>query len=158
MTTNFLFPNRFKLLGWILFIPALTVAVYLMMSGQSLDEMFKTKVFAIATDEFLGKRQFMTIIENSISDEILLLCLVVGGLLVGFSRLKEEDELIAKIRYESLVWAVYVNFGIMILATIFIYGMYFYNVMLANMFTVLLFFIVRFHIMIYRLNHASNEE
>ena len=158
MKSNFLFPNRYKLIGWILFVPALAAAVYFLATGQSIDEMLRAKVFAVATDEFLGKQQFMTVIENSISDEILLVCLVFGGLLNGFSKMKHEDELIAKIRYESLVWAVYVNFSVMLLATIFIYGMYFYNVMLANMFTVLLFFIVRFHVMIYKLNRDGNDQ
>lgn len=158
MNTNFLFPNQFKWLGWLLFIPALAIAFYLTLTGQSIDEMLTAKVFAVATDEFLGNRQFFTVIENSISDELLLAAIVIGGLLVGFSRLKNEDELIAKIRYESLVWAVYVNFGVMLFATIFIYGMYFYHVMLANMFTVLLFFIIRFHVMLYKLNQSANEE
>lgn len=158
MEANFLFPNKCKWIGWLLFVPALTIAIYLTVSGISLDEAFNTKVFAIAADEFLGKSQFMTLIENNISDEVLLIALVVGGLLVGFSKSKNEDEFIAKIRYESLVWAVYLNFGIMLFATVFIYGMYYYHVMLANMFTVLLFFIIRFHVMLYRLNKSAGDE
>ena len=158
MKTHFLFPNKFKIVGWLLFIPALAISIYLTASGQSIDEICTTQVFAVAADEFLGKRQFLTVIENSISDEILLTCLVAGGLLIGFSKLKNEDELIAKIRYESLVWAVYFNFVVMLLATIFVYGMFYYQVMLANMFTVLLFFIIRFHVMIHKLNSAGDEE
>lgn len=115
-------------------------------------------MFAVATDEILGKPTFFSLVENNISDELILIGLVVGGLLIGFSRVKNEDELIAQIRYESLVWAVYANFGVMLLATIFIYGMYYYHVMLANMFTVLLFFIVRFHLMLYKLNKTTDDE
>ena len=158
MKTAFLFPNQCKWIGWVLFVPALATAIYLTVTNQSIDEMLHAKVFAIAADEFLGHRQFMTVIDNSISDEIILICIVIGGLLVGFSRLKNEDELIAKIRYESLVWAVYFNFGVMLLATVFVYGMFYYQFMLANMFTVLLFFIIRFHVMIYRLNSGGDEE
>lgn len=158
MKTHFLFPNYCKRIGWLLFIPALLIATYLTLSGLAIDEMFKTNVLAIANDEFLGKRQFFSVIENNVSDEILLVCLLIGGLMIGFSRVKAEDEFIAKIRYESLVWAIYFNFGIMILATIFIYGMYYYHVMLANMFTVLLFFIIRFHLMLFKLNKSAGDE
>jgi len=158
MKSSFLFPNFCKPIGWVLFIPALAIAVYLTISGGPIDELLPAKAFAIASDEFLGQRQMCSVIENNLSDELLLIAIVVGGLLVGFSKLKNEDELIAKIRYESLVWAVYVNFGVILFATVFIYGMYFYQVMLANMFTVLLFFIIRFHLMLYKLNRSANEE
>ena len=158
MKTHFLFPHRYKWLGWMLFLPALFFATYLMASGQSYDELWTMKVFALATDEILGKHQFFSWIENNVSDELILIGLVVGGLLVGFSKVRNEDELIAQIRYESLVWAVYANFGVMLVATVFIYGMYYYHVMLANMFTVLLFFIVRFHLMLYKLNNTGSDE
>lgn len=158
MKTHFLFPNQCKWLGWVLFVPSLAIAVYMTLAGQPFDESLNMNIFAVASDEFLGKSQFFSVIENSVSDEILLAAIVVGGILVGFSKLKNEDELIAKIRYESLVWAVYFNFAVMLLATVFIYGMYYYRIMLANMFTVLLFFIIRFHVMIYRLNKAAGDE
>ncbi|RZJ31575.1 MAG: hypothetical protein EOO48_01645 [Flavobacterium sp.] len=158
MKTHFLFPRRFKVIGWLLFVPAFLAAIYFTITGGSLDSHFTTSVFAVASDEFLGKTHFMHVIENSVSDEILLSMMIIGGLFVGFSRLKDEDELIAKIRYESLVWAVYVNFAIMLFATVFIYGMFFFNVMIANMFTVLLFFIIRFHLMLYKLNKSAGDE
>lgn len=159
MKTQFLFPRRFKLLGWLLFLPSLSAALILPVIGFDLDNYLPMRVFAIVDNEFLGKPQFMTMIGNSFSDEILLSLIIIGGLLVGFSKLKNEDEFIAKIRYESLVWAVYVNFAVMLFATFFIYGIYFFNVMIANMFTVLFFFIIRFHVMLYKLNRsAENEE
>ncbi|MCD8519109.1 MAG: hypothetical protein LRY32_06310 [Flavobacterium sp.] len=38
-------------------------------------------------------------------DELLLVVCLFGGLLVGFSKTKNEDEMISHIRYSSLVWA-----------------------------------------------------
>jgi hypothetical protein len=93
-----------------------------------------------------------------IGDEVLLSCLIIGGLLVGFSRLKHEDEYTSQIRYESLVWATYFNFGIMLLATVFVYGTAYFNVLVANVFTLLLFFIVRFHIKLSQINKAARDE
>jgi len=48
---------------------------------------------------------------------------------------------------------------VLLLATIFIYGMYYFEVLVANVFTLLLFFVFRFNVMLFRLNKsAKNEE
>lgn len=158
MKTRFLFPRQFKKIGWLIFIPALIAAIVVTITNYDLDSHLQANVFAMFNLEFMGKPQTMTIIKNGISDEILLSLIIIGGLLVGFSRHKNEDEFIAKIRSESLVWAVYFNFGIMLFATLFVYGMYYFNVMIANMFTLLFFFIIRFHIMLYKLNKSTEDE
>ena len=158
MKTHFLFPRQFKKIGWLIFIPALAIGIYLVATDYDLDRYLTTKVFAVLNADFMGKPQAMAVIPNGISDEFLMSLIIIGGLFVGFSKLKDEDEFIAKIRYESLVWAVYVNFAVMLFATIFIYGMYYFDVMIANMFTVLFFFIIRFHVMLYKLKSTGDEE
>ena len=158
MKTHFLFPRQFKKIGWLLFVPSLAVAIFLTLSGFDFDNHLNAKVFALFNDDLMGKQHFMAITENSISDEILLSLIIIGGLLVGFSKLKNEDEFIAKIRYESLVWAVYFNFAVMLFATVFVYGLYYFHVMIANMFTLLFFFIIRFHVMLYKLKPSGDEE
>ena len=42
------------------------------------------------------------IVKNSIIDELLTIAMIIGGLFIGFSKLKEEDEMISKIRYDCL--------------------------------------------------------
>ena len=51
---------------------------------------------------------------NNIADEIASILLIIGGILVAFSKTKDEDEYISKIRMESLIWATYVNYFILI--------------------------------------------
>ena len=58
---------------------------------------------------------------------------------------KTEDEFIAMIRLESLVWATYINYGVLILALIFVYDIPFFWVLVFNMFTTLIFFIIRYN-------------
>ena len=58
---------------------------------------------------------------------------------------KTEDEFISRLRLESLVWATYVNYIILALSIIFIYDEVFFWVMILNMFTILLFFLLRFN-------------
>lgn len=158
MKTHFLFPNKYKKFGWILFVPSLFAGLILFISGIDFGNYFKMNVFAIYSDQFLSGTNFFTIIENGVLDEIIIVLIIVGAILISFSKTKNEDEFISKIRYESLVWATYLNFMLMIIATLVIYGFAYFNVLLANVFAMLLFFIIRFHFMIYKLNKSSNDE
>lgn len=160
MKTHFLFPNQLKTLGWILFIPSFIISILSSVFEWKIDDYLNVTVFAVYNDEIFGQdtNHFFQFIKNSITDEILTFCLIVGGLLIGFSKLKNEDEYIAQIRYESLVWATYLNYGLILLFTAFMYGISFLNVLFYNTFTLLLFFIIRFHYMIYKLNKTNHEE
>ncbi len=157
MDTKFLFPRQFRLVGWMLFLPGLLAALFVFISGYDGNTLVTT-VPAMINEDLFGKPESMLLIENGIADELILIMLIAGGILAGFSKVKNEDELISKIRLESLVWAVYVNFGIVLFATLFVYGLYFFNVMLANMFTVLIFFLLRFHLMLYKLRNSISDE
>ncbi|MFN8325569.1 MAG: hypothetical protein U0T80_07395 [Flavobacteriaceae bacterium] len=158
MKTKFLFPNKFKALGWLLFIPSVIITVIISLFNINTDEYLNVTVFAILNDFPLSKPEHFTFIKNSIVDELLLIGLVCGGILVGFSKLKIEDEFTTKIRYESLVWAIYLNYGLILLFTIFVYGMGYMQVLIHNVFTVLLFFILRFHYMIYKQNKSLQDD
>lgn len=158
MKTNFLFPHKLKKLGWLLFFPSLTIGTILRIKGFDFDNYLNIKVFALITDSIFSEKKYFTIIENSVLDEIFLILIIIGGILVGFSKVKNEDELISKIRYESLVWATYFNFGIMLLATLFVYEGIYFDVLIANVFSMLFFFIIRFHYMLYKLQKSTQDE
>ena len=158
MKTHFLFPNKFKTIGWILFIPAFVISVLTSVMKLDINSMLKVNVFAFTETGILGTSLHFAVIKNGIGDELLLFALIIGGLLIGFSKLKTEDEFTSKIRYESLVWATYFNYGLILLFTIFIYGMAYLSILLYNTFTLLLFFIIRFHYSIYKLNKTSSDD
>ena len=75
----------------------------------------------------------------------------------GMSEAEKMDEMISKIRLESLVWATYINYGILLLAMIFVYDMSFLWVMILNMFTILIFFIIRFNWQILKFKKLRRE-
>ena len=158
MKTHFLFPNKYKKFGWILFIPSTIIGTFLLFSNFDFDNHFEIKVFALINDDILSKVKYFTFIKNGILDEILIVLIIIGALLIGFSKTKNEDELISKIRYESLVWASYLNFGLMLISTLFIYGFPYFDVLIINIFTMLIFFIIRFHFMIYKLNKSISDD
>lgn len=116
-------------------------------------------VFAIFSDEILGKSRYFSFIQTNITNTVVGILFIVGGLMVGFSKEKNEDEFIAKLRLSSLLWAVLVNYFLLLFAFLFIYGLGFLNVMLYNMFTVLIIFIIRFNYVLYRnFKSMSNAE
>lgn len=158
MKTRFLFPNQFKNFGWLLFIPSVLATLIISVLNISTDEYLNISVFSIYQDSIGEIPGFFKFIKNSILDEILTIGIIVGGILVGFSKLKEEDEMISKIRYESLVWATYLNYAIIFFFTLFIFGLPYLNVLFYNMFTLILFFIIRFHYMVYKSNIANYDE
>jgi len=158
MKTHFLFPNKYKKIGWILFIPALIIVKLSIAFNINLDDYLKSNVFALYQQGILDKPSFFVVVKNNVADELLTICLIIGGILVCFSKLKNEDEYISKIRYESLVWATYLNYGIIIFFTIFLYGMPYLNVLFYNMFTLIVFFMIRFHYLIYKLNKSTSDD
>ena len=149
MPHKLLLPNRFKKIGWFILISATIPGIILVFSGfESMP--LHAKVFALFNDEFLGKNQSFSFINTNITNTIVGTLFIAGALLVGFSKEKNEDEFIASLRQSSLLWAVLVNYILLLFSFVFIYGTSFLNVMLYNMFTVLVFFIVRFNYVLYR--------
>jgi hypothetical protein len=146
MKTHYLFPNKYKAVGYVLFTIGLITGCIIWFGQIEIDSMLKTKVFAIFSDEFMGESQFFTFVENGILDELISVFIIIGGLLAAFSKQKDEDEFISKIRLESLVWSVYVNYGILLLAVLFVYGISFFHVLVFNMFTLIVFFLIRFNL------------
>ncbi len=144
MKTNYLFPYQMKKFGWILFIPGIILGIFFLID-QSEPNFLNVTVFSIAKQAIFSDSQFFTLTENNILDEIIGLLLIIGAILIAFSKEKYEDEFISKIRLESLVWAIYLNYAVLILTLIFIYEMIFFWVLVFNMFTILFFFIIRFN-------------
>jgi len=158
MKTSFLFPHSYKKWGWWLFGISLVGGTVMYFSGVNFDLLCTRQMFALVSDELLGSTQYATWVETGIADECILTLILVGGILVGFSRTLNEDEFIAKIRYESLVWAFYFNALMFVLCTWLVYGMSYFTVMIGNTFSTLLFFNLRFHYQLLQLNRRTHEE
>jgi hypothetical protein len=149
MLKQILLPNQFKLIGWILLIPSAILGFFLMLTDLESKLTIKSKVFALYNDEILGDKNHFGIISTDITITLVGVVFILGAMMVGFSKEKHEDEYIAKLRLSSLMWAVWVNYVLLLLSFIFIYGMGFFHVMIYNMFTVLIIFIGRFNIKLF---------
>jgi hypothetical protein len=68
--------------------------------------------------------------------------------------------MIGQLRLEALQWSVYANYLVLAIAILTVYDMAFFTVLIYNMFTVLLVFIVRFRWLIFgtTIIHARYEK
>jgi hypothetical protein len=156
MKSNYLLPNKYKPFGWVLFIIGLCLGVLLFLNEYE-GNLVSMKVLSIYNEPFVGSEKgFFKIIENDVADELIAIAIIIGGLLVGFSKEKIEDEFIYKLRKDSLIWAILINYIILLLAIIFVYDFTFFDVLVFNMFTPLIFFIIRFNFLKFKAN--SHEE
>lgn len=146
MKTNYLLPNKYKKIGWVLFIIGVVLGILFYAFDYETD-LLEINVLSIYNDDSLfGKTKgFLKIIENNIIDELIALMIIIGGLVVVFTKEIIEDEFIYKLRTESLIWALIFNYTILIFTIIFIYGITFFDVIVFNMFTPIIFFVLRFN-------------
>jgi hypothetical protein len=84
------------------------------------------------------------------------LLVLTGLFLIAFSKEKLEDEQISQLRLDSLRWAIYVNYALLILTLVFTNGVNFIDMLRLNLWMPLVFFIIRFRWVIYRQKKISN--
>ena len=158
MKTNYLFSSKFKKIGWFLFVTGIIQGLIYFIY-QSEPTFLNVNVLAIAEQSLFSKTSFFSITKTNLFDEIIGLFLIIGSIFIAFSKEKSEDEFISKIRLESLVWATYINYAILTLTIIFVYDLVFFWVLVFNMFTILIFFIIRFNWALYKSKtQLQNEE
>ena len=127
-----LFPHSFQRIGWIIFALGIALGVYAVSAG------------------FNGSYTM---------NNITIISIIVGGVLATCSCEEREDEMTQQLRLNALLMALYINFAALIVCSLLFYDMDFLNVMIYNMFTILLIFMIVFRWKIWRMKKAlQNEE
>ncbi|MCX6167249.1 MAG: hypothetical protein NT021_04615 [Sphingobacteriales bacterium] len=143
MKNRFLFPHSYRRIGWLLFVP------FLVFGLAVLNHDFQFDFLEISFEKSPSPGTFESIFSvNTInlSDEIATLGMILSLLFIAFSKEKIEDERVAQIRLDSLHFAVYLNYAVLAIQVIFVHGTAFLDVMVYNMFSVLLLFIIRYRV------------
>lgn len=128
---SLLFPHRFQMAGWIILAIGIALGGYATIEG------------------FDGSYTL---------NNITIISLIVGGVLATCSREEQEDEMIQHLRLNSLLIALYINYALLIVAALLVYDLDFLNVMIYNMFTILLIFMVVFRYKIWRMKKGVEDE
>lgn len=138
MNAQFLLPSKCKMVGWFILVPSLILGIlkwYLLRDYRWLTYVTNVLYHNVFVD---------------VMNTILILGILAGCLLVVFSREKQEDEFIQNLRLSSFGWAILINYLILFGCTLFFYGRGFLNIIAVNMFTTLLFYILRFNYLLIR--------
>ncbi|WP_080058570.1 hypothetical protein [Spirosoma aerolatum] len=135
MKTKWLFPHSYRLIGWLIFVPCFVIGIAFFYADVKIP---------FLTVPFAGWKIPGDVIPQNLTDEMACIGVIIGLMFIAFSREKTEDEMISQLRLEALQWSVYVNYLILAIAILTVYDNAFFNVMIYNMFTVLLVFIIRF--------------
>jgi hypothetical protein len=85
------------------------------------------------------------------------LMVLIGLFLIAFSKEKVEDEQIIQLRLDSLRWAIYLNYAILLFSLVFTRGSDSNHILLLNIWLPLLFFILRFQWILFRLNRSAKS-
>lgn len=149
MNSNYLFPNYFKKPALVVFVLSIIFGLYILYINEE-PEWLKIR---FQHDKYIFNSEHLYM-----GYTIAGVLLILSAVIFAFSKEKDEDEYIAKIRLESLVWATYINYGLLLISFLVIYGLGFINVMLYNMFTLLIFFIIRFNFYKYKLQRSLKDE
>ena len=151
MKPTLLLPSRFKYIGTVLLIPSLLLGLLFRFRDFSFDFLTLRRSYSLVNGNSLNLDE-----QINLTDELALTGLIVGLLFIAFSRQKQEDEFIHHTRLQSWQWAVLINYGLLVLATWLVHGLAYIDVMMYNMLTVLLIFIIRFHFILFRNKNAEN--
>jgi hypothetical protein len=141
MKSRFLFPYWCRYLGWALVV--LHVPLSMLGHARGMVNVLDKE----STGLFTGEHLFF----------ICTSLLMVSGLfLVAFAKEKIEDEQILHIRLDSLRWAIYINYLVLIVSLVFIEDVG--HMLELNLYVPLIFFIIRFRWVIFRLNRSLSRE
>jgi L-asparagine transporter-like permease len=111
------------------------------------------KVFAVFSYYF--EKKYFSFIQNDAGEEIIIIFILVGLLLVSFSKLKAESELTVIIRIKAIFLSVYINTFFLVLSAAFIYGMGFMAITVINCFSLLLINLFVFQVILLKQKKQS---
>ena len=137
---SYLFSNKFKKTSGVVFYLSILVGLFLLLT-ERIQDIFVVNVFSIFSYEWFGSEpKGFGWIENGLGDEIFTLLIIVSGLINSFSKEKIEDELISRIRLESLSLSLFISFGLIIISTFLVYDINYMYVLVFNLFLIILLF------------------
>ncbi|MCJ8152334.1 hypothetical protein MKJ01_01000 [Chryseobacterium sp. SSA4.19] len=145
MNTMKLFPNRYKRIGWFIFIPSFILGLLSLSNIIHFPEVslpvFYNSGFPLSNEETgLFKNTAIDFFPN-----LFGILTVIGGILVGFSKEQIEDEYISSLRLKSVFWSLIATYSILLILFLTVFGMLFFTAMILMMFLPLIFYILRFN-------------
>ena len=147
---SYLFSNKLKKTSGIVFYLSILIGLFLLLTDR-IQDIFVVNVFSIFSYEWFGSEpKGFGWIENGLGDEVFTLLIIISGIVNSFSREKIEDELISRIRLESLSLSLFISFGLIIISTFLVYNINYMYVLVFNLFLIILLFNLIFKFRLYK--------
>lgn len=148
MNKTLLLPYSFKKFGWALLIPTSLLGLLMLIGDFNGFPSFLLPGDTASNDTL-----------DAVTNNVVLIGMVIGAILVTCSRERVEDELIARIRLNALLTALYVNTAGTVIATLALYGFDYLYVMLVNLVSLPILFLIIERLLLWRLGkEAAHEE
>lgn len=166
MKKAYLLPYSCKKWGWVLFgICLVAVLVF----GGGLYDMLKIDAPALYTSGTLEdiinssldeeeNSGFFRIVRNGFGDEIGVILLMASMYMLVFSKEKDEDEYVATLRCNSLLWALKINIILVAVSYLIIYGSAIFELMYVYFILTCLLFRLKFDYELYKFRKELNNE
>ena len=146
---NYLFDNKYKKISGLVFYLTSIIGLYLLLTDR-ISDLFTLNVYSLFSESFSDLTYGGGWIENGLGDEIFTTIIIISGLINSFCKEKIEDELISKIRLESLTMSLFISYGLVILSTFLIYNLSYMYVLVFNLFIILILFNLIFRYRLYK--------
>lgn len=162
MKKSLLLPHGFQKIGWVLLVPTLLLGIIVIFTSNDTCGLAEIIAKVIAQGRIAPSAESIGKIGNGIEpwlNNMLIIGIIAGSIFITCSREKIEDEMIGQIRLNALLMALYINFAIIIVTALLVYELQFINVMIYNLFTLPLLFLLIFRWKLRQLRkEVSNEE
>lgn len=138
---KYLLPHRWKYAGMALTFLGILSSIFYMLS----DFRFKMPVFAVYSS-FLETKYF-TAFQTNFTEELVLILLISGFSLLIFSKDKHESIMLDLIRLKAFFKALAINTFLLFFSVLFIFGSGFMVVLIINILSFNLLYLLFFYIM-----------
>lgn len=133
-----------KLVGLSMLLIAACLSIFFFFFDLKID----LPVFALSS-YFMEHRMFVSFTTN-VTDELILLLLLGGLALISFSKERQEDSATMQVKYQAMMKAVIINTFILLFSMLFIYGGGFVGILILNLFSILIIYLICFYWKVYR--------
>lgn len=157
MKNSLLIPNKYKVLGWIMFLLFTGLGLACMYAEFKIPD-FQLYHPSMATINEASDSVSLDLGDYNLTNEQALAGVIAGLLMIAFAKEKNEDEYISFLRLKSWQWSVLISFLIFLICVFSFYGTLFWVVLIYNVFTVPLVFIIKFNLSLYLLRKGGNNE
>ncbi len=158
---KYLLPSYFRKIGWIAVFPCMAGVWFL----QAYSGMWGLMEFGIIPGQDPENWHLTSYLNRLFQmgegiwwDELAILGVVLSLIFIAFSKEKAEDEYVWKIRMESLVWAFIVDALLIVAATLLLFGQDYVVFMFLNFYIILVLFIAKFRIALFRTKKSLSHE